>query len=190
MTQRRYASTVTEALDRADARHWTRQPPRSHRSRTRYLLQHTHNDPQALATLLAVPKNDILGALAGDTPTDTQAAKTERELLRQWQPQVRRRAHRTILDNGGLLTVSFRAWFGFTAAVGTTDDPRLRFLTTSLCAPYPERLFTAHHRSSPEQELHRILGEALAASYFHQRTSSHTQEAVTLQKIDYLEFSY
>jgi hypothetical protein len=75
--------------------------------------------------------------LAGGTLTDAQAAHTEREVLRRWQPQVRRRAHRTIVDNDGLMTVSFRAWFGFTAAVGTTDDPRLRFLTTSLCAPYP-----------------------------------------------------
>ncbi|MET8405896.1 XRE family transcriptional regulator [Streptomyces sp900116325] len=190
MSLRLYASTVEEALDRADARHWTQRPPRSHRARMKYLLQQIKGDHQALAALLAIPAHNIHDALAGGTLTDTQAADAEREVLRRWQPQVRRRAHRTIVDNDGLMTVSFRAWFGFTAAVGTTDDPRLRFLTTSLCAPYPEQLFTARHRDAPEAELHRILSEALAANYFNRRDTPNTLESVSLKQIDYLEFSY
>ncbi|MGX5397167.1 telomere-protecting terminal protein Tpg [Streptomyces anulatus] len=190
MTLRRYANTVTEALDRADARHWTKQPPRSGRARIKFLRQHTQDDAQALAALLTVPEHEILGLLEDCTPTDTQAAAIEKAVLARWQPRVRRRAHRIITDNDGLMTVSFRAYFGFTAPCGTTDDPRLRFLTTSLRPPYPERLFAARHRFAPEQECHRLLGDALAASYFHHQGAPHSLEAVALQEIDYLEFLY
>ena len=72
------------------------------------------------------------------------------------------------------MMVSFRAWLGFTAAAGSSDDPRLRFLTLSLQAPYIERLFTARHRNAPEDELRRILSDALGACYFHRTRPAHT----------------
>jgi hypothetical protein len=59
--------------------------------------------------------------------------------------------------------LTFRAWLGFTAAAGSSDDPRLRFLTLSLKDPYPKRLFTAQHNGAPETELRAILSDALGA---------------------------
>ncbi|WP_307135666.1 hypothetical protein [Streptomyces aurantiacus] len=107
-----------------------------------------------------------------------------------WQPRIRHRAHTTILHNNGQMMLSFRAWLGFTAAAGSSDDPRLRFLTLSLHAPYTEQLFTARHRNAPEDELRRILSDALGACYFHSTRPGHTAETVTLERIDYLEFYY
>ncbi|SFL67678.1 telomere-protecting terminal protein Tpg [Streptomyces pini] len=191
MSLRLYADTVQEALDRADARHWTRQPPRSDRARTKYLLQQVKGDHDALATRLGTDSDTVFRILAGDPPTDDALRDAiERETLRLWQPHVRWRAHAAIMENDGQMTVSFRAWFGFTAAAGTTDDPRLRFLTLSLPSPHLKRLFRARHRNAPEAELHQLLSEALAASYFHRDGIPSALETVTLKRIDYLEFSY
>ncbi|MGW4393333.1 telomere-protecting terminal protein Tpg [Streptomyces sp. NPDC004685] len=133
------AGTVQEALDRADSRHWTRNPPRSLQARLGYLLKQHHGDTVALANLLSLTPTE-LDALrtAKQTPAEHpvhQAA--EREVVRAWQPQVRRRAHATIVANGGQMMVSFRARFGFAATAGSSDDPRLRYLTLHLEAPYP-----------------------------------------------------
>lgn len=46
------AATVQEALDRADARHWTRNPPRSPRARLAFLLRQAGGDQSAGASPL------------------------------------------------------------------------------------------------------------------------------------------
>jgi hypothetical protein len=185
------ANTVQEALDRADSRHWTRTPPHSTRARLNYLLRQTR-DETALARLLQISSADLNTVCdTGRTPSDHPLHQTvEREVLRRWQPRVRRRAHDAILANGGQMMLSFRAWLGFTAAAGSSDDPRLRFLTLSLSPPYPERLFTAQHNESPEAELRTILSDALSACYFHRDRPAHTRESVSLERIDFLEFYY
>ncbi|MFC9462225.1 telomere-protecting terminal protein Tpg [Streptomyces sp. NPDC056983] len=186
------AGTVQEALDRADSRHWTRNPPRSLQARLGYLLKQHHGDTVALANLLSLTPTE-LDALrtAKQTPAEHpvhQAA--EREVVRAWQPQVRRRAHATIVANGGQMMVSFRARFGFAATAGSSDDPRLRYLTLHLEAPYPAALFDARHGDAPESELHALLGDALGASYFFQHRKPGPGENVALQDIDFLGFYF
>jgi hypothetical protein len=185
------ASTVTEALDRADARHWTRQPPHSDRARVNFLLRQVNGDHQDLAARLGTTPDTITQVLTGQRPAadDPLHRTLEREVLARWQPRVRQRAHDAILSNHGLMMVSFRAFFGFASAAGSSDDPRLRYLTLGLAERYPEKLFTARHRAAPESELHNILSDALAASYFH-RNNPGVAEKVSLQQIDFLEFSY
>ncbi|RNG17857.1 telomere-protecting terminal protein Tpg [Streptomyces botrytidirepellens] len=187
-----YANTVGEALDRADSRHWTRPAPRSAKARLRFLLQPEDSSLPTLASRLGIHEALLHQVLTGHRPPadDPLYPALERETVRLWQPRIRRQAHRTILENGGLITVSFRAWFGFTSAAGTTDDPRLRFLTLSLREPYPEHLFTARHTGAAEEELNHILGDALAACYFRHKGSPAALEEVTLKEIDYLEFYY
>ncbi|MEU9523269.1 hypothetical protein [Streptomyces sp. NPDC048224] len=186
------AVTVQEALDRADARHWTRNPPRSPRARLAFLLRQAGCDQTALAARLGVPVRDLdsLRTVRRPSEEDPVQQAVERDIIRLWQPRIRRRAHTTILHNNGQMMVSFRAWLGFTAAAGSSDDPRLRFLTLSLQAPYIERLFAARHRNAPEDELRRILSDALGACYFHRTRPAHTAETVTLDRIDYLESYY
>jgi len=186
------ADTVREALDRADSRHWTRTPPRSTQARLTYLRKHSSNDTAALAHRLNTSPADLDAVTtAGQIPDGHPLHQAvEREVIRLWQPRVRRRAHDTILANGGIMMLSFRAWLGFTAAAGSSDDPRLRFLTLSLKDPYPERLFTAQHNNIPEMQLRAILDEALGACYFHRDRPAHTRESVSLHRIDFLEFYY
>jgi len=186
------AATVQEALDRADARHWTRNPPRSPRARLAFLLRQAGGDQTALATRLDVPVRDLdsLRTVRRPSEEDPVQQAVERDIIRLWQPRVRHRAHTTILHNNGQMMVSFRAWLGFTATAGSSDDPRLRFLTLSLQAPYIERLFAARHRNASEDELRRILSDALGACYFHRTRPAHTAETVTLDRIDCLEFYY
>ncbi|MFF9397012.1 telomere-protecting terminal protein Tpg [Streptomyces griseoluteus] len=190
MPLRLSADTVQEALDRADSRHWTRNPPRSTRARLTYLLR--HYEPAALACRLQTtpPYFDaLLGAQ--QVPEDHPLHHAvEREIVRIWQPRVRRRAHATILAHGGQMTLSFRAWLGFTATAGSSDDPRLRFLSLHLDPPYPERLFTAWRIGAPESELQAILNDALSTCYFHRGRPAHPSESVSLDRIDFLEFYY
>ncbi|MFF9795357.1 telomere-protecting terminal protein Tpg [Streptomyces bacillaris] len=186
------ADTVQEALDRADARHWTRNPPRSPQARLNYLLCHHGHDLAVLAAHLDTTPH-ALNALQepqASADQDSLLRAVEREVIRLWQPRIRRRAHRAILHNNGQMMVSFRAWLGFTAAAGSSDDPRLRTLTLSLDAPHPERLLTAHHRSAPERELLEILSDAVGACYFHRNRPHVTGESVRIERVDYLEFYY
>lgn len=192
MSLRLSASTVQEALDRADSRHWTRRPPRSPRARLAYLFKQNRHDIPALAHRLQTTTRD-LEALSTTAPPPKDHPlynRLEREVIRLWQPRVRRRAHDAILAHNGQMMLSFRAWLGFTAAAGSSDDPRLRFLTLSLTTPYPQRLFTARHNDAPEEELHAILSDALGACYFHRDRPTPSGESVRLQRIDYLEFYY
>ncbi|WP_069885798.1 telomere-protecting terminal protein Tpg [Streptomyces luteocolor] len=186
------AATVQEALDRADSRHWTRNPPRSLRARLGYLIKQYGGDTVALAHRLSVTPTE-LDALrtAKQTPAEYPVHHTvEREIVRLWQPYVRRRAHATIIANGGQMMVSFRARFGFVAAAGSSDDPRLRYLTLHLGTPYAVALFNARHGDAPESELHALLSEALGASYFFQHRKPGPGENVALQDLDFLEFYY
>lgn len=192
MPLRLSANTVLEALDRADSRHWTRTPPLSARARLAYLLKHHRHDTAALTHRLEASPAD-LDALrtAGQMPQDHPLHQAvEREVIRLWQPRVRRRAHDAILANGGQMMLSFRAWLGFTAGSGSSDDPRLRFLTLSLTAPYPERLFTAQRTGASETELRTILSDALGVCYFYRDRPAHPKEKTVLERIDFLEFYY
>ncbi|MGW6521723.1 telomere-protecting terminal protein Tpg [Streptomyces sp. NPDC054962] len=188
------ADTVREALDRADSRHWTRNPPRSTRARLTYLLKQSRGDKADLAHRLQSNPADLDELLSAERipQADPLHQAVEREVVRLWQPRVRRRAHDAVLAHSGQMMLSFRAWLGFTAAAGSSDDPRLRFLTLSLKAPYPQMLFTAHHNGTPETELRAILSEALSVSYFHLHHDRpvHKGESVSLQRIDFLEFYY
>lgn len=186
------ANTVQEALDRADARHWTRNPPRSPRARLAFLLRKNGGDHASLAARLQTTPQALKTYSSPGADTDNSALQqaVEREVIRLWQPRIRQNAHTTILNNNGQMMVSFRAWLGFTAAAGSSDDPRLRTLTLSLHAPHVEALFNARRHSAPEPELLAILSHALSACYFHRNRPQGTAEKVRIERIDYLEFYY
>ena len=59
-----HATTVTEALDRADLRHFTRQPPRSDRARLRYLMSRQDGTPAKLASALGAGPLRLLTTIA------------------------------------------------------------------------------------------------------------------------------
>ncbi|WP_430381120.1 telomere-protecting terminal protein Tpg [Streptomyces actuosus] len=59
------------------------------------------------------------------------------------------------------ITIETRARFGYTAPIGSTDDPRIRRLTVHLPADYARRLFDAQAQGANETQLRGIVAEGL-----------------------------
>lgn len=186
-----YTNSIAEALDIADAHHWTRQPPRSDRARLRFLASQ-HTDIDTLATHLHTTPaivQDILELRR--TAQGTALHQTiVKEIIRLWQPRVRRRAHNEILNHPQMsMGVHFRAWFGFHGAAGTSDDGRMRHISERLPAPYPARLLQARHREADENELRTIVADAVGEAYFRVSPTGNLH-MVRLTNIQYIEFAY
>lgn len=184
-------TSVAHALDRADARHWTRQPPKRPAARLRHLLR--HQSPSVLAPrLFAFP--DALTRWAEGDPTGlepTHATLIELEIYRTWQPEARRRAHQQILDRGGCVTAQLHARFRYTTLSGEYDDPRLLRVTEDLPTHHARHLFEARHRDAAEEELRRILADGVGEAYFFRALPADQQQAaVTISDLHFIQFHY
>nr|WP_147450942.1 hypothetical protein [Streptomyces hoynatensis] len=80
-----------------------------------------------------------------------------------------------------------RARFGFTAAPGSTGDPRLRRVTELLEPATAGQLLTAHQAGAAEAELRHILGEGLGFAYFRGHGRRAHGLDVQITGIDYLD---
>ncbi|MEU1693334.1 hypothetical protein ABZ590_18110 [Streptomyces hirsutus] len=180
--------SISEALDIADERHWTKKPPRSHTDRLRYLTAQlgTHQT----AACLQLPVHTISDGEPASL-TDGARQAIDREVRRIWQFTERQTLHDTLVRNNAQVIVRFRARFGFSTARGSSNDRRLRFVAPQLLAQHTADLFTARHRDAGEDELRRILGDAIGAAYFFHRLGPHqTQAAVAITDLDFVEFRY
>lgn len=189
MLDRLYTDSVAEALDIADAQHWTRPPPRSDQARLRFLTVR-HTDLRDLALRLHTTPTALHRLLKSREPAPEPLQQAiAREVIRLWQPRVRRRAHSKILTGQHGLWVHFRGWFGFAGAAGASDDGRIRNISEPMHAPYVAQLFDARYRSADEVELRCIVADALGASYFNVSPTGNLR-MVQLTDLDYIEFSY
>ncbi|MGW2785950.1 telomere-protecting terminal protein Tpg [Streptomyces populi] len=177
--------SVSEALDIADQRHWTKKPPRLHSDRLRYLLRQL--GPHETAGRLGLPPHNL-----ETTPiTDGLRLAIDREVRRIWQITERQQVHGDLVRDNAQIVVRFRARFGFSAARGSSNDSRLRFLAPQLLPSHTAELFAARHRDAEEEEMRRILGDAIGAAYFFHRLGPHqTQAAVAITDLDFVEFRY
>ncbi|MEV7243099.1 hypothetical protein AB0N92_17885 [Streptomyces sp. NPDC093248] len=178
--------SVSEALDIADQRHWTKKPPRLHADRLRYLLNQlgTHETTERLGLPPHHPETHI-------TITDDLRPVIDREVRRIWQITERQNFHGALVRDNAQIIVRFRARFAFSAARGSSNDSRLRFLAPQLLPPYTGELFAARHRDAEEEEMRRILGDAIGTAYFFHRLGPHqTQAAVAITDLDFVEFRY
>jgi len=184
-------SSIAHALDIADADHWTRQPPASDQARLRFLLsrhtsitataRHLHTTPATLHKILRDRHAPVAKSLHQTLAN---------EIIRLWQPGVRRRLHQAIISHHThAVRVGFGAWFGYQGAKGSSDDGRHRQLTETLPASYAAHLLTGRHRSANEEELQRILGDAIGEAYFKVSPVGNLS-LVRLTDISYVEFSY
>jgi hypothetical protein len=191
MLDRLHTDSIAQALDIADAHHWTRQPPRSDRARLRFLTS-KHQNPTQLANRLNTSPRKLQRILTNQpTPPDEALSHAIlKEVVRLWQPRIRRQAHQALCQGQHSLYVHFRGWFGFNAAAGSSDDGRVRRLSENLHHPYPARLLEARHRNASEQELRNIVGDGVGGSYFRVSPHSNGLHAVRLTNVDYIEFSY
>ncbi|KIF67151.1 hypothetical protein HY68_36260 [Streptomyces sp. AcH 505] len=187
-----HTNSIADAIDIADAHHWTRQPPRSDHARLRFLLRHHTNIHTLAAHLHTTPATveEILARRETPKPGGLLHRAIVKDLIRLWQPRVRHRIHQQVLAGQHLgMMVHFRAWFGFTGSAGSSDEGRVRQLSHALYPPYPARLFDARYRNADEEELRDILGNAVGEAYFKVSPVGRLNQ-VRLTEIDFVEFAY
>jgi hypothetical protein len=185
------STSIAEAMDIADARHWTRRPPARPATRLRHLLR-AQNATDLAPRLFAYPEA-ITRWAEGDTNGLNPAHKTliEREIYRTWQPDVRRRAHQQILHHDGCVTVQLHARFTYTTSCGEFHDPRLRPLTEDLPTVHARALFDARHRDADEDELRSILADGMGEAYFFRALPPDQQQAaVAISDLHFVQFHY
>ncbi|RKN44993.1 telomere-protecting terminal protein Tpg [Streptomyces hoynatensis] len=178
---------IQDGIEEALQATQTRPLPRSAQARVRVLLRAERGDTGAVARRLGVSRRTVQRYLTGQIrrPGPRVAAALEREARRSWQPGLRARAIRRAARLG--ITVETRARFGFTAAPGSTDDPRLRRVTELLEPAASGHLLAAYQGGAEEGELRRILGEGLGFSYFRDHGRRAQGLDVEITDIDYLD---
>ncbi|MFJ9760816.1 telomere-protecting terminal protein Tpg [Streptomyces sp. NPDC101149] len=178
---------LTDSLDKADTAHFTRPLPKSAKSQMQYLVKQIKGT-KAAADMLGITQRTVERYLKGQIkhPRRDLAEWLAAEVTKRWQPRVRDRAKKQAATTGGIY-IDTRARFGFTAAPGTTDDPRLRPITQGLPPAYAQRLFDAH---AAEQQLQDILAEGLQEICFKDRGRRADGLTVEFTDIDYIDVDY
>ncbi|MFC1428607.1 XRE family transcriptional regulator [Streptacidiphilus sp. N1-12] len=183
---------VGDALERGDGEHFTRKIPVTPLAQIRLLLKAEKNSTKAVAARLGVSQRTVERYLAGQRKTPRKALRDAlvREASKVWQPRVRQQARRRAAASGGI-TIETRARFGYTAAAGSTDDPRERLLTVHLPAAYAGELFQAQQNGASDQELREIVAKGFQEIYFQDggRRADQLSE-VEIQDITYLDVKF
>lgn len=165
----------------------TRPLPASPAERIRVILREETGSTRAVAARLGCSQRQVERYLAGQArrPTPRLAAALERETRKSWQPRVRQRAIRRAGQTG--ITVETRAQFGFRAAAGSTDDPRMRRITEHIDAWTTRALLAAYQAGENEDRLREILSEGLGHAYFRDRGRRAQGLDVEINAIDYID---
>ncbi|MER6560188.1 helix-turn-helix transcriptional regulator [Streptomyces sp. NPDC001027] len=181
---------IDDALERAGQEQFTRQPPKTLKSRIGYLMRQL-GSTRAVAAEIGVSQRSVERYLKGERkrpPLDV-ADRIDAAVRARWQPRVRDRARKHAATTTGI-TIETRARFGYTAPTGTTDDGRLRRLTVHLPPHYAQRLFDARAAGAGDAQMRHIVAEGLQEIYFKDggRRADHLE--VELNDIDYIDVSF
>lgn len=156
---------IDEGLERVER---TRPIPRTVPARVRYLVKRAKGSTRAVAAELGVSQRTVQRWLKGAIAPKPDAARRIEERVRAtWQPGVRRRVRRRAEEQGFMLHIQAR--FGYSAAGGSTDDPRERLITQHLPGDVARELYAARDAGAGESEQQRILAGALQEHYFKDR---------------------
>ncbi|MFE9499820.1 telomere-protecting terminal protein Tpg [Streptomyces collinus] len=157
---------VSDGLDRAVHKAFTRPIPKSAGAQMRYLVRQLKGT-RAVAELLGVSQRTVERYIKDQIrrPRPNLAHRLADAVRARWQPRVREQARRQAATSTGII-IDTRARFGFTAAPGSTDDARIRHLTLALPPAFAARLFDAHQAGASEQQLRAITAEGLGEAYF------------------------
>lgn len=157
---------IEQGLERALR---TRPIPSSTEARLRFLLAAHRGSTWRVATVLGVSQRTVQrwvtkkpGACRPPGPAQVRAI-TEAVLAR-WQPRIRARRRAQAEANGFVFHT--RARFGFAAPAGSSDDPRVRWITQDLPGEVARELFAARDAGAGEQQQTVILARALGHAYF------------------------
>ncbi|MFC5203551.1 telomere-protecting terminal protein Tpg [Streptomyces kaempferi] len=182
---------IEDAIERADREAFTKEPPKTLKGRIGYLIKQL-GSAKAVAQEIGVTADSVnryrRGARKHARPD--VAAKIDDAVRARWQPLVRKRRHRQAAATGGI-TVETRARFGYTAAVGSTDDGRFRRLTVHLPPEYAQRLFDARETGAGNREMRQIIAEGFKEIYFQDSGArAMGLSDVEINDIDYLDLDY
>ncbi|MFJ9447004.1 telomere-protecting terminal protein Tpg [Kitasatospora sp. NPDC101235] len=153
---------IDEGLERAER---TRPVPQSVRARMRFLLKGAKGSTKKLAQDLGVSQHTVQRWPKGQgTPKPAQPRPSRPKVRAAWQPRVKKRVRCDAEKNGFMLHI--QATFGYSAAGGSTDDPRPRVITQKMPGSVAQRLYAARDAGASQAEQERILAEALRDAYF------------------------
>ncbi len=153
---------IDEGLERAER---TKPIPQSVPARMRFLLKGAKGSTKALAAELGVSQRTVQRWLKGQgAPKPAAAKKVEQQVRAKWQPRVKDRTRKAAETNGFMLHIS--GTFGYSAAGGSTDDPRARTITQKMPGNVAKKLYAARDAGAGQAEQERILAEGLREHYF------------------------
>ena len=183
---------IGDALERGDGEHFTRKIPVTPIAQIRLLLKAEKGSTKAVAARLGIAQRTVERYLKGQfkRPRKELREALVREAAKVWQPRVRQQARRKAAASGGI-TIETRARFGYTAAGGSTDDPRERLLTVHLPPAYAAQLFEAQQNGAGDQELREIVAKGFQEVYFQDggRRANQLTE-VEISDITYLDVKF
>ncbi|GLW75008.1 hypothetical protein Kpho02_73050 [Kitasatospora phosalacinea] len=174
---------IDEGLERAER---TRPIPQSVPARLRHLLRGAKGSTKQLAAELGVSQRTVQRWLkGGSSPRPAAAADIEARVRASWQPRVRARVRREAETAGFMLHIQAR--FGYTAAGGSTDDPRERLITQHMPGEVARRLYAARDAGASESTQQRILADGLREQYFQDRGRRADGLDVVLEDIGWMD---
>ncbi|MFF7115408.1 telomere-protecting terminal protein Tpg [Streptomyces albogriseolus] len=159
--------TVGEELDKAVQGAFTRPVPKSAGAQMRYLVKQHQRSTRRVAELLGISQRTVERYVKNQIkkPRPELADRLEREVRARWQPQIRAKAKQAAATTSGIM-IDVQARFGYTAAVGSTDQARVRHLTLALPPHHAARLLQAQETGVDEDDLRELAAQALGEVYF------------------------
>jgi len=181
---------IADGLERATRKKFTEPPPATAREQVAFLLSKVKGGTRALAARLGISQRSVQRYAKGTVTTPRAATREvmEDDTASQWQPEVRSAVRAQAAAAG--MTVEVRGTFGFSAGAGTTDDPRVRWLTERISAHHTAEILAAQENGATETELHQLVADALAEAYFTDSGSRASGLQVELRDVQYLDFAF
>lgn len=156
---------IEEGLERALR---TRPIPSSTEARLRFLLTAHRGSTRRVAAVLGMSQRTVQRWVTkkqgARRPPGPMQVQVEDAVLARWQPRIRTRRRARAEAEGFVFHT--RARFGFTAPAGSSDDPRVRWITQDLPGEVARELFAARDAGAGEQQQTVILARALGHAYF------------------------
>ncbi|MFE0420948.1 telomere-protecting terminal protein Tpg [Streptomyces sp. NPDC058953] len=181
---------IEQGLERALR---TRPVPSSTEARLRFLLATHRGSTQQVATALGVSQRTVQRWVtkkpgARGLPGRMQVRAIEEAVLARWQPRVRARQRARAEAEGFVFHT--RARFGFAAPAGSSDDPRVRWITQDLPGEVARELFAARDAGAGEQQQQTvILARALGHAYFREWGRRAHGLHIAFSDIEFADFS-
>jgi hypothetical protein len=181
---------ILTALAAAERKVFTRPAPKSATAQVKFILTRTKESARELAARLGVSRRTVERYRAGKLtrPHKRLRAALVEETGSRWQPQVRAQAREEASTSGGMM-VHVVAYFGFTAS-GSSDDGRLRHITTAISPVYAARILQLQEAGATDDELHPVVAEAIVESYFTEWGARDVGLRADMTLVESIEFAF